>query len=111
MALAAEILLTAACAGGLMALLWWLFGRLIRPIPPHPGQFVLIPGRGMGDGLEQTLLAHVWLRSLGLLRCPILIADIDLTPEGRELALRLAARWPGVSLWPAGELTDYITCL
>ena len=108
MALAAEILLTAACAGGLMALLWWLFGRLLRPIPAQPGQVVFIPGRGMGDGLEQTLRAHIWLRSLGLLRCPILIADIDLTPKGQELAQRLAARWPGVSLLPAGELAEYI---
>jgi len=108
MALAAEILLTAACAGGLMALLWWLLGRLLRPIPAQSGQVVFIPGRGTGDGLEQTLRAHIWLRSLGLLRCPILIADIDLSPEGRELALRLAARWPGVSLLPAGELTEYI---
>ena len=111
MALAAEILLTAACAGGLTALLWWLFGRLLHPIPAQPGQVVFIPGRGMGDGLEQTLRAYIWLRSLGLLRCPILIADIDLTPEGQELARRMAARWPGVRLLPGEELAEYIHCL
>ena len=26
----------------------------------------------------------------------------------RELALRLTARWPGVVLWPASDLPDYI---
>ena len=50
----------------------------------------------------------VWLRSLGLLSCCVVIADLDLTAQGREVALRLALRWPEVVLWPAGDLPDYI---
>ena len=52
--------------------------------------------------------SFLWLRGLGLLRCPILIADAGLTPAGWELALRLTARWPEVILWPASDLGDYI---
>ena len=52
--------------------------------------------------------AFVWLRSLGLLSCCVVIADLDLTAQGREVALRLALRWPEVVLWPAGDLPDYI---
>ena len=39
--------------------------------------------------LEQTLRAFMCLRGLGLLDCPIIIADLGLTPKGWELALRL----------------------
>lgn len=69
---------------------------------------LLHPGRGEGEDLEQTLRAFMWLRGLGLLDCPIIIADLGLTPKGWELALRLTARWPGVVLWPASDLPDYI---
>ena len=66
------------------------------------------PCRGGGEELEQQVRSFLWLRGLGLLRCPIVIADVGLTPAGWELALRLTARWPGVILWPAGDLADYI---
>lgn len=85
----------------------WLFGRLLRPIPEQRVR-VLIPGRGDGNDLEQSVRGLIWLRGLGLLSCPIVIADVDLTPQGWELALRLTARWPGVVLWPADHLADYI---
>ena len=69
---------------------------------------MLLRGQGDGDGLEQTVRGFVWLRGLGLLRVPILIADLGLDPRGREIALRLCARWPGVILWPVGDLGDYL---
>ena len=107
MSLMGETLAAAACVLGLSFLGWWLFGRLLRPIPEEQGS-VLLPGRGEGDGLEQSVRAVIWLRSLGLLSCPVIIADVDLTPAGRELALRLAARWPGVVLWPADRLGEWM---
>ena len=100
-----DALLTAVCTLALAGGLWWLYGRLLRPLPARRIQIVL-PGRGDGEDLEQTLRALIWLR--GLLRCPILIADVDLTPGGWELALRLTARWPDVTLWPAGHIRDCI---
>ncbi len=102
-----DVFFAAVCAAGLAACGWWLIGRLLRPIPSG-GAFAVIPGRGDGGGLEQSVRAFIWLRSLGLLTCPVVIADRGLTPEGREVALRLTVRWPDVALWPAGRLEELI---
>lgn len=101
-------LLAAACAVGLAFVAWWLLGLLLRPLPGWETKIVL-PGRGTGEELEQQVRSFLWLRGLGLVRCLVVIADIDLTPEGRELALRLAARWPGVIVWPVSDLADYLS--
>ena len=69
---------------------------------------MVLPGRGDGEALEQQVRSFLWLRGMGLLRCPIVIADAGLTPAGWELATRLTARWPEVILWPASELGEYI---
>ena len=110
MNLAGEIVLTAVCALGLAGAAWWLFGRLLRPIPRRRVRALVI-GRGDGEELEQSVRAYIWLRSLGLLSCPVVIADAGLSPRGRELALRLTLRRPGVALWPAGALEEYIRTL
>lgn len=107
MDLLTDIVLAALGMLGLFFLAWWIFGRLLRPIPEQQVR-ALIPGRGDGDGLEQSVRSFIWLRGLGLLNCPIIIADVDLTPQGWEVALRLTVRWPGVVLWPAGHLADCI---
>lgn len=107
MELLTDVLLTAVCVLGLAFLAWWLLGRLLRPIPV-PGVRAVIPGRRGGENLEQAVRSLIWLRGLGLLNCPIVIADVDLTTEGWELALRLTARWPGVVLWPADHLDEYM---
>lgn len=96
------------CALGLACVGWWLFGLLLRPLPGREVKIVL-PGRGDGERLEQQLRGFIWLRGMGLLCCTVVIADIALTPAGRALALRLAARWPGVVLWPVSDLPDYLT--
>lgn len=95
------------CMLGLAFIGWWLFGLLLRPLPGREAKVVL-PGRGEGENLEQLVRSFLWLRGLGLLRCPIIIADTGLSPAGWELALRLTARWPDVILWPAGGLEDCI---
>lgn len=102
-----DVLLTAVCVLGLAGCFWWLLGRLLRPIPRGCVRVVL-SGRGRGADLEQSVRSLMWLRGLGLLNCPILIADLGLNREGREIALRLAVRWPGVVLWPADRLEEYI---
>ncbi len=99
-------IIAAVCVLGLALVVWWLFGRLLQPMPGQ-GAKVLLNGRGDGEKLEHIVHSLIWLRSLGLLRCPIVIVDIDLTPAGRELALHLAARWPDVILWPVSQLPDY----
>ena len=96
------------CVCGLAFVGWWLFGLLLRPLPGR-GARVVLAGQGGGENLEQMVRSFLWLRGLGLLRCPIVIADAGLSPAGWELALRLTARWPEVVLWPASDLGDYIT--
>ena len=98
-----EVMITALCAVGLALCGWWLLGRLLRPLP-KAAVWAVIPGWNDGDGLEHTVRALVWLRSMGLLNCPIVIADMNLTPAGRELAARLALRWPCVSVRSAEKL-------
>lgn len=98
-----DILVVLLAFAGAALLAVWLYGRLLRPLPRCPFR-VVIPGRGEGEDLEQAIRAVVWLKSLGLLDCTLVIADVDLTEGGRELALHLADRWPGVVLCPAAEL-------
>lgn len=97
--------LTLLCALGLALLGELVAGRLLCSAA---GQdiWTVVPGRRDGEGLERNLRSLIWLRNLGLLRCPIAIADVDLTAEGRELALRLASRWPQTALWPADRLDE-----
>lgn len=102
-----EVSLTLLSALGLVLLGGLLFGRLLRPA--HVGDaWVLLPGRGDGGRLEQALRGMMWLRALGLLRCSTAIVDVDLTPEGRKLALHLAARWDDVVLWPPDHLNELV---
>lgn len=107
MGLLYEVLLTLLCALGLALLGGLLVGRLLRPIPGG-GLWVLIPGRTEGGRLEQEVRAVMWLRSLGLLDCPVAIVDVDLTREGRALAFRLLARWNGLVLWPGEHLSELL---
>ena len=92
---------TAICVVGLACLGWWMMGKLLCPVPSS-GTWVVLAGSEEGDGLEQKIRAFFWLRSLGLLRCAVVIADMGLNEKGLEVARRLALQWPGVELW-SGE--------
>ena len=107
MGCAMEAAAATLCILGLTGALWWLLGRMLRPLP-RGSAFVLLRGMGEGTGLEQTVRGFVWLRSLGVLNSPTLIADLGLNPRGREIALRLCARWPGVILWPGEDVIHYL---
>lgn len=107
MELWAELIWAAVGAAALVGLLWDLLGRVLRPGALAGAQIVL-SGAGDGEKLEGTLRALIWLRSTGLLRCPIVVADCGLSPLGRETALRLALRWPDVILWPAAQLAEVL---
>ena len=92
-----DVLLTAVCVLAIGGGLCWLMGRLLWPMP-RTGARVVLSVRG--EDLERSLRSLMWLRSVGLLNCPVFIAGRGLDREGREIALRLAARWPGVVLEP-----------
>ena len=98
-----EGLLTLLSALGLAMLGTLLFGRLLRPAA-GPEVFMVVPASGGGDSLERDLRCLMWLRRLGLLRCPVAVADAGLDGGGRELAARCARRWPGVRVLEPAEL-------
>ena len=64
-------------------------------------KIVLVTGGAKGLGKAMTTR---FLQEGGT----VVIADVDLTPQGWELALRLTTRWPGVVLWPVSALEEYI---
>lgn len=66
------------------------------------------PGRGPGEDLEAGLRQLAWLRRAGLFRGEAVIWDEALDREGRQLALRLALRWPWVICCPPGELEEWL---
>ena len=101
-----EIFLAVTAVTAAAALSWWLLGLLLRPTEEAGAVLAVVPGRGDGLRLEQTVRLWVWLLSLGLWSGEIVIADVDLTPEGRALAQRLALRWEQVSFRPVDSLGD-----
>ena len=98
MVAAAAAAFLAALAGCLAA------GRLFRPVG-RKRRWLLIPGRGDGEGLEQAVREAARLSEFG---CVPVIADVGLSPEGRALALRLARRWPELVLWPGACLNELL---
>ena len=70
--------------------------------------WVVLPGRGSGEDLEAGLRQLAWLRRAGLFRGEAVIWDEDLDREGRQLALRLALRWPWVTCCPPEELEEWL---
>ena len=105
MELLRDVLPALITAIGVAVLGCLVFGRFLRPAPEN-GYWILVPGEGDGEHLEQDLRGLMWLRSMGLLACPVAIADVSLSREGREVALRLIVRWPDVVLWPADALGE-----
>ena len=99
---------TIVCTFGLVLAAWWCMTRFVPPVPGRRTRAVLA-GRGDGSDLEHTVRSLVRLRSLGIWSCPIIIANVDLSQEGQEVALRLARRWPDVILWPADDLAACIS--
>ncbi|HIW94302.1 MAG TPA: hypothetical protein H9868_07160 [Candidatus Flavonifractor merdipullorum] len=100
----AQALLALLAAVGLLALAWLCFGWLL--LPGWEGKvYTVLPGRGSGGGLEQSVKALRWLEGLGGLRPTIYIADMGLNPEGKAVAEGLARRY-GVEVCPLGILPE-----
>ena len=60
--------------------------------------WTVVRGVGSGEGLEHQVRNLMWLRSLGLLRCQVILLDGPMDADGRKLALNLARRWPELEL-------------
>ena len=72
--MAGYICIGALAAFGLLSMLWCLFGWIL----PSGKEGVLIC---MGDAV--FVHRFLWLRSLGLLRCPLRIPEGDFSPKQR----------------------------
>lgn len=88
--------------GGLI--LAWLL------LPLRPGRlYSVLPARGEGEGLEQQCRAYLFLQHLGVFRQDLLIVDLGLDEEGRDLAARLADLDPAIRICTPAQLEEIIS--
>lgn len=88
---------------GLCCIACLLYSKMLRPHSAQ-GTVTVVWGVGAGEELEQRVRSLVWLQECGLLRCSVMIADMGLNEEGRALAVRLAGRYPALTLCTREEL-------
>lgn len=102
-----EVIMSLLSVVGLLSIGWLCFGHFLTPA--GNGQTViLLPGRGEGVDLEQTVAGLLWLRGSGLAEGRILIVDCGLSAEGRAAAQALCRREPAVWMCEREELIRYI---
>ena len=75
---------------GLVSLGWLALGALL--LPGCCAVRRVVPARGGGEGLEQTVKGLLWLRHTGLWRGEIVIEDCGLDGDGAALARALAEK-------------------
>lgn len=98
-----EVLLALLVLTCLCCIACILYGKLLRPNSAQ-GTWAVVWGFGAGEGMEQRVRSLMWLRSCGLLCCNLVLADGGLDESGRALAVRLAGRYPGLTLCTRQEL-------
>ena len=86
------------CLSAICYIVCLLYSKMLCPHTAQ-GTWAVVWGRNGGEELEQRVRCLVWLQSCGLLRCAVLVVDDGLDARGRALAVRLAQRYPGVSLY------------
>jgi len=77
------------------------YGWLLRPRGEAYPVWTVIFAYGDGEGLEQRIRWLLWRRGIGPCCDPILLLDVGLTEQGRQLSLQLARRWPVLLEWAA----------
>lgn len=92
-----EVFVALLAVWGMVSLGWLVLGRLVMPQEPEEWLSVL-PARGDGETLEQSVRGLIWLRCAGVATGTIVILDQGLSPEGERLAQALCRKEPGVVL-------------
>lgn len=105
-----EIFLSLLAVFGLFCLGWLAFGRILAPGDYAAPVYAVVPARGDGAALEQTVRGLLWLRAGELQRYTVVIADAGLDRQGQAVATALVDEEPLVVLCPMGELSEYLVC-
>lgn len=103
-----ELLLGALAAFGLVCLWWLIFGSAVLPAGAQESGFAVIPARGDGVALDQTVQGLLFLRRNDLYRGSIVILDDGLDDRGRAMARLLCANTAGLLLCSREELAKVI---
>lgn len=102
-----KILLSAGVLAALILAAGWVRYRLYLPLRGSRLYTVLL-AQGTGAGLEAQVRGYCLLRSWGLLRTPLILADTGLTEEGRSLAEALSRLDAHILLCGAEALPEII---
>lgn len=102
-----EIFLALCAAFGLLSLLWLCLGRMLDTGGHGAPVFSVLVARGEAETLEHEVNRLQWQRNAGG-RGFTVIADDGLSADGRQIAIRLAQREPGVVYCPLKELEAWM---
>ena len=103
-----EILLSFLAAFGLFSLGHLIFSRLLSPGPAAASAYAVVPAKGDGAALEQTVKRLLWLRA-GTHQCyTVIIADAGLDTQGLTVATLLANAQPRVVFCPLDSVAKYL---
>jgi hypothetical protein len=104
-----EIFVALFASLGFFSLMWILFGKLVAPDSRNAPMAFVVLGFDEGENLEHTINSLKWVRDSGTSSFAIVIADVSLNEDGRQVALRLTERENGVSYTPITELTAWMS--
>ena len=93
--MAGYVWIAALAAFGLLSVLWALFGWLL---PVCRRGWLLYPGRS--EDLS-FVAVYLWLRSMGIVRCPLILADLGLSDAEKR---RLTEK--GIEIYSPSELPE-----
>ncbi|MBP1736848.1 MAG: hypothetical protein H6Q60_729 [Oscillospiraceae bacterium] len=104
-----EVFVSLFAALGFLSLMWILFGKLVAPDARNAPMISVVLGFDGGANLEHTIRSLKWMREAGVPDFSIVIADVALDEEGKQIALRLTEQENGVSYTPITELTAWMS--
>ena len=102
-----EIMLVLLTLAGGCCIVCFLYSCILCPHAAC-GTVAVVRGAGNGEGLEQRVRNLMWLQSCGVLRCRPMLVDCGLDEEGRAIAVRLAERYPQLTLCGRGEMEQHL---